>query len=87
MDAIQRTEAAEAELDTFIVRHGRQNQAEREREEMYEASIRRDRERRREENQAAWYDFEMHMSELHASLSEEHRTKAQALLEEPERRG
>jgi hypothetical protein len=79
LDSAVRTEAVEAELDAFIFRRSRQDRAEREREEMYEASVRRDRERRREENQAAWYDFEMHMSELHASLSEEHRAKAQAL--------
>ncbi len=39
-----------------------------------------DRRRRREELRRAWVGFHRHMQELHASLSEAHRTKAESLL-------
>ncbi len=48
----------------------------------WEESNSADRKRRREENRAAWRDFYLHMSELHSRLSEEHATKAEALLVE-----
>ena len=52
-------------------------------EEMWAASERREKERRKRENAAAWYAFHAHMHELHARLSAEHEAKALALLEEP----
>ena len=76
-------EKVEAELDSFIEKRARQAAELEHVEELWAISVRRDRERRQQENQAAWYAFEVHMSELHASLSEEHRSKAEGLLEEP----
>jgi hypothetical protein len=43
-----------------------------------------DRRRRREELRREWRAFYLHMSGLHARLSEENATKAAALLEERE---
>jgi hypothetical protein len=80
-------EKVEAELDRFIEKRARQAAELEHVEELWEESVRRDRERRREENREAWHGFHAHMQELHASLSEEHRAKAQALLDDPEGRG
>jgi hypothetical protein len=73
LDAAERTEVVEAELDAFIARRSHQDRAEREREEMYEASVRRDRERRREENREAWRSYHLLLAGNHAALSEEHK--------------
>ncbi len=77
-------EKVEAELDSFIEKRARQAAELEHVEELWAVSERRHRERRQQENRAAWYGFEMHMSELHASLSEEHRSKAEALSGEEE---
>jgi hypothetical protein len=74
-------EAVEQQLDVFIERRAREARDQGRVEEMWAESVRRDRQRRRRENCAAWYAHEMHMSELHAALSEEHRAKAEALNE------
>lgn len=49
---------------------------------MWAEADRGDREERRRENRAAWVAHEIHMGELHAALSEEHRAKAAELLGE-----
>lgn len=72
-------EAAEQQIDLFIEKRAREKRDANAIEELWAASERRDRERRRRDNCAAWYAHEMHMSELHAALSEEHRAKAEAL--------
>ncbi len=46
----------------------------------WEESDSADRRRRREEHREAWRAHHEHMSGLHASLSEEHRQKAERLL-------
>ena len=56
--------------------------SEREREDLWEGSVRRDRERRQRENRAAWYGFHESMSELHARISAEHAEKAEKLCED-----
>ncbi len=50
-------------------------------EEMWRASERRDRERRRRENGARWYAFHMSLADAHASLAGEHEANALELLE------
>jgi hypothetical protein len=42
----------------------------------------RDPARRRRQYVAQWYAFHANMADCHARLSEEHRTKAEALLED-----
>jgi hypothetical protein len=49
----------------------------------WEESDSADRRCRREEHREAWYGYHYHMRALHATLSEEHAAKAEALLEEP----
>ncbi len=51
-------------------------------EEMWVASERRDKERRRRENRTLWYEFHMRLSEAHAQISEEHEAQALRLLED-----
>jgi hypothetical protein len=51
------------------------------------AAERQRREKIRQENAAAWYEFEMRLAENHRLLSEEHEAKAKQLLEVGERRG
>jgi len=77
---VDHLEKAEQQLDAFIERRPREAKDAEEVEEMWEESVRRDPERRREENRAAWHSFHRHMQELHATLSEEHRTKAEGLI-------
>ncbi len=50
-------------------------------EEMWRASERRERERRRRENGARWYAFHMGLADAHASLAGEHEANALELLE------
>ncbi len=77
------------ELDLLIERAASEaantsRDAANEREELWKNSERRQREKRREEHRLAWYSHEMHMCELHASLSEEHRVKALTFLKQRE---
>jgi hypothetical protein len=72
-------ERVEAELDKFIEKRAREKREANLIEEEWARTERQDRERRRRENCAAWVAYEMHLSELHASLREEHRAKAEAL--------
>ena len=78
---VEVAERVEAELDSFIEKRARERADANRIEQLWQESARRDRERRRAENREAWHGFHAHMQELHASLSEEHRSKAEALLE------
>jgi hypothetical protein len=80
-------EAAEAQLERFITqRHEKRASEEGERldEELYMDSVRRFHERAEAEMRNRWVEYEQHMSELHTRLAEEHREKAEKLLEEPD---
>ena len=79
----EHVERAEAELDRFVEKRAREARDAAKLAKLWAESTRRDREKRRRENRAAWYEYEMHMANLHASLSEEHRMKAER-LNEPE---
>lgn len=74
---------ASASIDELIEKRAREKSTANELAAMYAESARRHRERIRQEHAAQWYGFHSHMQELHASLSEEHRVKAEQLLEEP----
>jgi hypothetical protein len=84
-----RAEAVEAELDRFIrTRHDRRvaDEDERPAEEAWMASERRYEERRRRENQAAWYGWHLDQAERHRRTLEDlirhHETQAARLCEE-----
>jgi hypothetical protein len=47
---------------------------------MWRESERTHREKRRRENRAAWYEFELLLADNHRQLSEEHAARARALL-------
>jgi hypothetical protein len=72
-------ERVEAELDQFVLKRDRERRDANRVEELWAESARRDLARRRRENCALWYAHEMHLSAVHAALSEEHRMKAEAL--------
>ena len=74
--------SAERQQDAFIERRAREARGQGRVEEMWAESVRRDRQRRREEHREAWLEHERHMERLHAALSEEHRARAAALSEE-----
>lgn len=78
---VEAVEKAEAQIDQFVEKRARERADEQKVADLWAESDRRERVKRRRENRAAWHDHEMHMSELHASLSEEHRLKAQRLME------
>jgi hypothetical protein len=49
---------------------------------MWRESVARFHERSEAEMRSRWIEYEQHMTELHTRLAEEHREKAQKLLEE-----
>jgi hypothetical protein len=84
---VEQVERVEAELYAFVEKRARERNEANKLSELWEASERAHHEKRRQENQAGWYSFHFHMHQLHASLSEQHRVKAEALLEELGGRG
>ncbi len=71
------------ELDLLIERAASEaantsRDAANEREELWKNSERRQREKRRRENRAAWYEFEMLLADNHRQLCEEHEERARA---------
>lgn len=56
--------------------------AEREREDPWKASVRRDRERRRREIRAAWFAFFSRMAENHARIAQDYERRAEELCKE-----
>ena len=79
---VERGEMVERELDVLIRRRADKSPDPDELEPGYAESVRRDRERRRRANRAAWFGFYSTVAENHARLSEEFGRKAEALLEE-----
>jgi hypothetical protein len=79
---VEAAEGVQLQLDGFIEKRARESADANRTEELWAASEARDRERRRRrDNREAWLEYERHMERLHASLSEEHRAKAEALNE------
>ena len=83
---------AEAQLNAMIERRTREAEGARSRgepdpvEEMWEASVRRDNERRRRALRAEWHAFYSRLADAHARLSERFEERALALLEEDPRK-
>jgi hypothetical protein len=71
------------QLDALIDEWGKQNAAEREREELYAESVRRYYERRREHNRRLWRTYHLERAEClertAAEFAASHRAKAKAL--------
>ncbi len=62
-------ERASDQIDILIERrHLRANTEQQNIEDLWKASTRRERDKRRRENAAAWYGHHEHMRELHSSL-------------------
>ena len=75
-------ERIEAESNGLVERRAAQT-AEQERvEELWAQSVRRDRERRREENRALWVEFHTRLAASHARISADHEARVEALLGE-----
>jgi hypothetical protein len=74
------------QLDALIDKRAKQNAAERECEEAWRASVRTYYERRRREREEAWYVFYLDQAKrierTAANLAAEHRSKAEAILDE-----
>jgi hypothetical protein len=75
--------SSESQINALIERRASQRDRANELAEMWGRSERAHREKIRREHRAAWYEFEMLLADNHAALSEEHRARAEALLEEP----
>jgi hypothetical protein len=88
LDTVARSEIVEKELDAMIRRHDqrRQTEGDRQAEELWRESVARFHERSEAEMRSRWIEYEQHMTELHTRLAEEHREKAQKLLEESDAR-
>jgi hypothetical protein len=72
-------ERVESELDRIIEKRAREARDAAAVEELWAEQERRERERRRDDHRLARLEHERHTERLHASLSEEHRAKAEAL--------
>ncbi len=59
--------------------------AEREREDLWEASVRRDKEIRRRENRAAWFAFFSRMAQAHAGIAKDYERRAEELCSDERR--
>lgn len=77
-------ETASAGIDALIERRSKERERADELEALWRASERKDREKRRRDNREAWHAFHCHLQELHSAIAEEHRSKAEQLLDEPE---
>ena len=55
--------------------------AEREREALWEESVRRNRERRRREIRAEWFGFFSRMAESHARIAQDYQRRAEELCQ------
>ncbi len=75
-------ERVEAELERFIEKRSRDRTKENALEEAWVASERRHLEKRREANRLDWLAYHTHLAANHASLSERHLEKAEALAGE-----
>ena len=92
---VEKTERAEADLDRFINARSRQKNEANTEEELWRASERRVREKRRRENRQEWLDFYERMNRLHLGLAAEHADRRSRLMLEggyepddaPEERG
>lgn len=79
---VEAGERVEAELDRFIEKRARDRSKENALEEMWRSSERIHLEKRREANRLAWLAYHTHLAANHASLSERHLEKAEALAGE-----
>jgi hypothetical protein len=92
---VDKIEAVEASLDAFINSRSKAKEKANAEEELWRASERRVREKRRRSNRQAWIDHYGHMNVLHRSLAAEHADKRSRLMLEsgyepddgPEERG
>ncbi len=75
---VEAIEVAEMQLD--LERRAREAGDAARVEVAWAESVRLHHARQQETNRESWCDFHRHMERLHASLSEEHRAKAEALL-------
>ncbi len=76
---VEAIEVAEAQIDQFIERRAKEAGEARLIEELWAESVRRHHARRREENRQSWIAFHRGLARAHASISAEHRVKADAL--------
>jgi hypothetical protein len=76
-----RGEMVEKELNTMIERRSRQKDPE-EASELWQASVRRYKARRREENRLAWCDYFERLATSLRSRAEEYDYRARVLLED-----
>ncbi len=77
-------ERAEKSIDELMNSRSKAKDKANAEADLWRISERRQREKQREEHRLAWHSYEMHMCELHASLSEEHRVKALTFLKQIE---
>ena len=59
--------------------------AQREREDLWEGSVRRDRERRRREIRAEWFGFFSRMAQAHAGIAKDYERRAEELCTDERR--
>lgn len=77
---VDKIEAVEKALDEFINARSRQKKEANAEEELWRASERRVREKRRRANRQAWIDHHGYMNRLHLGLANEHADKRSRLM-------
>ncbi len=82
IDDVDATERAERDLDAFINRRSRAKDKANTEEELWRASERRVREKRRRVNRQEWIDYYGSMHRVHLGIAEGHaRRRAQLMAE------
>ena len=79
---VDKIEVAEKSLDAFINSRSKAKERANVEEELWRASERRVREKRREANRQAWIDHHGLMHSLHLALAGEHADKRSRFLDE-----
>lgn len=77
---VDKIESVEASLDAFINARSKAKEKVNAEEDLWRASERRVREKRRQANRQAWLDFYEHMNRLHLGLAAEHADKRSRLM-------
>jgi hypothetical protein len=75
-------ERVERDLDAFISKRDterRQSEGERQREELWQESVRRYNGRQEQDHRLAWYEYEMRLYRIHSGLASEHLARAEKL--------
>lgn len=80
--SVEHGERVEVELDRIVEKRRAQrvrDEGERDREELWQESVRRYNARQEQDHRTAWYEHEMRLYRIHSGLASEHLARAESL--------